>query len=619
MRIETLPRDIGRLDGSGFAGGKAVRLRSYLIALVLSTMIPLVVVTVAWAWWAAAEERAKEEAGMRRLVIAGSGAVEVAIGQRLVLAQAMAAALVSPEQGGHAAFEALARRAAVATGIDILAGGLDGVLFMNTWVPSGEPIDARPRPDLAKRAIEGGRSYLMDVQPGPRTGEPISAILVPARGSAGEDIVIAVRVEPERLAVLLPNPTQWRGGFAALFDSAGKPVALAAGTPEYTWRLRVERGSDREPRLASLTGAGFYAALAPVGGSGWHVAVGAPKAAIAETLWREVWRFAAVGAVGVLLAVVAAALLGRFLLREARPLVAAAEGVVEALPELPRSRVREMEVLRRALIGAGSAVHERAAALARLRMVAEDAALLEKRVVERTRQLEETTGQLLNAQDEERRRIARELHDSTVQELIAASLSLAQAGAALDLQERHQARASLAEARVSLSRAKEELRTVSFVLQPPLLDECGLATALQVYVEGFSKRTGIAVAVTVPDSQVEVPRVVETALFRVLQEALANVHRHSGACGVTVQLSASAEGLVLRIADDGRGMSAPSQDRGKTEGVGIPGMRARMLQLGGDLQIHSTSCGTLISAHVPLCFSARRVGGIRADAMSNSD
>jgi signal transduction histidine kinase len=577
-----------------------VKLRSYLIALVLTTMVPLVVVTAASAWWAAAGERAKEETEMRRLAIAGSGAVEVAIGQRLVLAQAMASTPVLPEQGGRAAFEALARRAAAATGIDILAGGHDGVQFMNTWVPPGEPIDARPRPDLAKRAIESGRPYLMDVQPGPRTGEPISAILVPARGLAGEDIVVAVRVEPERLATLLPNPARWRDGFAALFDGAGKPVALAAGTPEYTWRLRVEHGPDREPHLARSTEARLHAVLAPVGGTGWHVAVGAPEAAIAEALRREVWQLAAVGAAGVLLAVAAAALLGRFLLREARPLMAATEGVAEEAPELPRSRVREVEVLRRALIGAGSAVRDRATAVARLRLVAEDAALLEKRVAERTRQLEETTGQLLNAQDEERRRIARELHDSTVQELIAASLSLAQAEAALDLQERHQARASLAEACASLGRAKEELRTVSFVLQPPLLDECGLATALQVYVEGFSKRTGIAVEVTVPNTQIEIRRAVETALFRVLQEALANVHRHSGACGATVQLSASAEKLVLQIADDGRGISVPSRDGGKAEGVGIPGMRARMRQLGGDLEIHSTSFGTLISAYVPM-------------------
>ena len=228
-----------------------MRLRSYLIALVLSTMVPLVAVAVASAWWAAAGERAKEEAGMRRLADAGGGAVEVAIGQRLVMAQAMAAVPALLEQGDRAAFEALARRAAAATGIDILAGGRDGVQFVNTWVPPGEPIDARPRPDLAQRAIEGGGPLLMDVQPGPRTGEPVSAILVPARGPAGEDLVVAVRIEPERLAAMLPSPGRWRDGFAALFDGAGKPVALPAGAPEYARGLRVEHRPDHEPRSGS--------------------------------------------------------------------------------------------------------------------------------------------------------------------------------------------------------------------------------------------------------------------------------------------------------------------------------------------------------------------------------
>lgn len=342
-----------------------MRLRSYLIVLVLSTMVPLVVVTVASVWWAAAAERAKEEAGMRRLAVTAGGAVDAVIGQRLVMAQAMAAAPALVEQGDRAAFEALARRAAAATGIDVLAGGRDGAQFVNTWVPRGEPIDARPRPDIAQRAIEGGRPFLMDVQPGPRTGELISAILVPTQGPDGEDLVVAVRIEPERLAAILPSPARWRDGFTALFDGAGNPVALAPRAPEYAGRLRVEYGPDREQRLIRVPEDRLHVALAPVGGTGWHVAVGAPEAAIAEALRQKVWMLSAVGATGVLLAVAAAALLGRFLLREARTLVAAAEGIAAAAPELPVSRVREVWVLRRALIAAGSAVRDRAAAMAR--------------------------------------------------------------------------------------------------------------------------------------------------------------------------------------------------------------------------------------------------------------
>lgn len=196
---------------------------------------------------------------------------------------------------------------------------------------------------------------------------------------------------------------------------------------------------------------------------------------------------------------------------------------------------------------------------------------------------------------------------------------MAQAEAALDPQGRRQAGIALAEARASLGRAKEELRTVAFVLQPPLLDECGLATALQVYVEGFSKRTGIAVAVTAPDLKVEVPRAVETTLLRIAQEALANVHRHSGARTATVRLSASAEALVLRIADDGRGMPIAGGDYGKMEGVGIRGMRARLRQLGGDLEIRAKSSGTLIKASVPMTSAAQRMDALGPHAPPGGD
>jgi two-component system NarL family sensor kinase len=131
---------------------------------------------------------------------------------------------------------------------------------------------------------------------------------------------------------------------------------------------------------------------------------------------------------------------------------------------------------------------------------------------------------------------------------------------------------------------------------------------LEVYVEGFSKRTGIAVAVSMPDMWVEIPRPAETALFRVVQEALANVHHHSGARRATVRLTTSAERLIIRVADDGHGMASPGRGESKAEGVGIPGMRVRLRQLGGDLKIHSTASGTLVRACLPIIREVQRAG-----------
>jgi signal transduction histidine kinase len=595
-----------------------MKLRSYLIALIAITIAPLLVVIVGLASWMVAGEREKEMAAMRRLAVAVSGSVDAAIGQRLVMAQVMATAPALVEQGDRAAFEALARRATTATRIDVLAADRDGMQFVNTMTVPGEPIDAQWNSEMVRRIIEGGRPALVDVQPSTRHDDLVSAVVVPTRGPAGEDLVVAVRIEPERLAEILPSQMRWRNGFATLFDGAGRPIALTASAPDFARLLYLANGFSHEPRLARLDESGLHAELASVGNTGWNVAVVAPNIAIAEALQRTICMLALAGAAGVLMTITAAAVVSNFLLREARTLVAAAEGVAEDVLKFPECRVKEVEVLRRALLAGGSAMRGRAAAMLRLRAVAENAALLEERILERTRELEMTVGLLLNAQDEERRRIARDIHDSTVQELIATSLILVRAEAALDPQVQRQARAALTEARTSLHRAQEELRTVSFILQPPLLDECGLAAAIQIYAEGFATRTGILVAVAVSDLHGEIPRPAETALFRVVQEALANVHRHSGARSAIIRLWMSAGELYLRIEDNGRGMPIPSTQSGKAEGVGIPSMRARLRQLGGNLNIRSASSGTLVTARLPWSLTAQILGAIDSSTQSHS-
>ena len=246
------------------------------------------------------------------------------------------------------------------------------------------------------------------------------------------------------------------------------------------------------------------------------------------------------------------------------------------------------------------ALRERAEAVARAGSLAQDAAMLEARVAERTRDLEIMTGKLLNAEDEERRRIARELHDTTVQELIAASMALSQVEAALASHLPAPAARAMADARGSLNRAKEELRTLSYVLQPPLLDELGLPTAIRVYAEGFERRSGIAVRVEAAGDLPPVPRPIETVLFRVLQEALTNVHRHSYARIATVRLLTRPADLTLEVRDDGQGLAA-QPDRGvPASGAGITGMRARLRQLGGVLDIAFGENGTVLRACVPL-------------------
>lgn len=215
--------------------------------------------------------------------------------------------------------------------------------------------------------------------------------------------------------------------------------------------------------------------------------------------------------------------------------------------------------------------------------------------------LKAMTGRLLTLQDEERRRIARELHDSTLQDLAMAAIGLD-----LSLTRGEARRESLEDARALLKKAMRDVRTLSYILHPPLLDVFGLKAALAAYAEGFSRRSEVECELSLDDTPpASIPPVVAVTLFRVAQEAFANVHRHSGAKLVRVFLRLTeGESVELRIEDDGRGFgdnrTQELKDVAHALGVGIPGMRARIRQLKGDLSIETGSGGTAVIADVPL-------------------
>ena len=210
---------------------------------------------------------------------------------------------------------------------------------------------------------------------------------------------------------------------------------------------------------------------------------------------------------------------------------------------------------------------------------------------------------LRQSQDEERRRIARDLHDSTSQQLAAALMnlgSLEQQMPAMDAQTAKLVTESLA----LVERCSQEVRTVSYLLHPPFLDQLGLGPALRSYVEGFSRRSGIQVKVDLP---AELPRFsspVELALFRVAQESLGNIHRHSDSREAWITLQAERGLIRLEIGDRGRGLPAELLEgfaQGiMPQGVGIAGMRERLAEVGGKLELRSEASETRVRAIIPL-------------------
>ena len=208
------------------------------------------------------------------------------------------------------------------------------------------------------------------------------------------------------------------------------------------------------------------------------------------------------------------------------------------------------------------------------------------------------SARLLQLQDEERRKFSRELHDSLGQYLAAAKMSLDAFANRRDEQE------LLDTARSYLDQALAETRTISYLLHPPLLDETGLGVAARWYVEGFAQRSGIQVNSEIPEDLARLPRPVELAMFRVLQECLTNIHRHAKSGRADVTIRCSPEEAYLRVRDYGTGIDPEVlqryRDNGTNVGVGLAGMRERVRDQGGSLDIRSDPSGVTVVVALPL-------------------
>jgi PAS domain S-box-containing protein len=212
------------------------------------------------------------------------------------------------------------------------------------------------------------------------------------------------------------------------------------------------------------------------------------------------------------------------------------------------------------------------------------------------------SGRLLQTQDEERRRLARELHDSAGQILAALSMNLTPLES--DNGRTGPTAAKAVEESLRLvNELSRDLRTISYLLHPPLLDEVGLSSALRTFLDGFTDRSKIKVDFEIPDDFGRLPQDLETAVFRVVQESLTNVHRHSGSAVAKIRIARANGHVRVEVADEGKGIP-PKKKAGMNSagmpGVGIRGMRERLRQLGGTLQITSNGVGTVVVAELPV-------------------
>lgn len=231
---------------------------------------------------------------------------------------------------------------------------------------------------------------------------------------------------------------------------------------------------------------------------------------------------------------------------------------------------------------------------------------LDTQVQFRTRELERKnwelrvlSGRLMESQDVERRHIARELHDSAGQTLTALAISLAQLAKGA---KNNPAQAkSIADAESMVQHLSQEIRTTSYLLHPPLLDESGLKSALNWYVQGLKERSGLDVELSMPDNFERLTADMELVIFRIVQESITNVHRHAGTKTASIRIAREGDRIIVEVQDHGRGMSPEklAEIQAQGSGVGISGMRERLRHSNGELFVESNGMGTKIVATVP--------------------
>lgn len=247
--------------------------------------------------------------------------------------------------------------------------------------------------------------------------------------------------------------------------------------------------------------------------------------------------------------------------------------------------------------------------------------ITERKHAEEAIKEKELSARLLKLQDEERRRIARELHDGVGQLLAAMSMNAARLN-----QEKARlgpdAARSLEDNSRLLHQISSDIRTMSYLFHPPLLDEMGLGSALKWYVEGFTERSKIATKLELATDVERLPQDYELCLFRIAQECLTNIHRHSGSTVAVVRLLRTGADIKLQVSDEGEGISAQTQSKiaaGETAGVGLRGMRERVRQLGGRLEISSNGKGTTVAATVPYMKAEQSANGLPAEPSRETD
>ncbi|MGX1739939.1 sensor histidine kinase [Bosea sp. NPDC055353] len=423
--------------------------------------------------------------------------------------------------------------------------------LINTRFPFGTELPRHTSVPNYKEVLEQVRSRGWRVSGrarGPATGSTIIGLHLRVNDSTGQmSHILTSIVSESRLASILSDQKIPAGWIKGLYDENIKPLEALPAPAGLS--ARIGRRAGIEPIEGAYSdrnadGQPVVVAYHVSGATNWTTVVEVPLASINQPIKSAAWQIGWLGLTLLVTGILATLLIAR---RMEKPL------------------------------------HD-----------------LEGIVSSSTRQINELSTQLLALQEDERQRIARELHDSTAQHLVAASIGLMNLGNRSKRSEKENNLIEQIEGMVD--RSLKELRIFTYLLHPPDLERDGLQATLRDFTEGFACRTGLVAQIRVPEEVDALPSDIQWSILRVAQEALGNVHRHAKASRIFLNIRINASRLVMQVRDDGRGlMGAREADTAKIKlGVGVPGMRARLKQFGGDLRIRTGPDGTTVVATVPL-------------------
>lgn len=557
-------------------------IRFWLNCLVIACILPAAAVATTMIVRSFNQERASLE----RDTIGTARALSQAVDAELTGVRAALLVLAaSPDlaAGDLARFYDEAQRIVPVLNIDnIVLSDLSGQQLVNSLQPYGAPLPYHGDRDQLRRVIETGQPVISDLFTGRVTGKPIIVIEAPVLVDGKPRYTLAAGIFPERLSTILRRQKMPPNWVAAIVDSSETIVARTVGGDEFIGK-KVSRDLERALTAAgegvfegtTLEGLAVFTGFSRSRFSGWAVAIGIPKAGLFGFLWEALVE----NIVAAVVLLVAGILLARAIsARIARSIQALREPAVGlGLPgpfTVPSVSIQEAHDLGQSLVAAHQLIEQRTAERNNLRR------------------------RIMSAQEQERVRLARDIHDQTGQSFTAAILELK----AIEPFVQEEGRGRLRLLRKQLDAIGQLLHRIAWELRPPSIDELGLASAVQNYLEEWGKKHAITVDFQNVDAKLdERSDEIRTTIYRVIQEALTNVAKHAAdATHVGIVIGTSDDTLYLTIEDNGQGFNPAVP----TSRLGLAGMRERLMLVGGHLEIESSTVGTTIFARIPL-FSER--------------